>query len=82
MSQYHQFKNYVLKRDKYTCQFCGAKAYTILYKNYIKGKYMAVPFYLVLEVTKSVCIRCYWRKIKAAQRRNSYQPELIWKSKK
>lgn len=78
---YHSFKKEVLTRDNYTCRFCGTKAQHMLFLDPHHKVYCCVPYQLILDAMKSVCLRCYYKKLNSTTKKASYRQKK-WTNKK
>jgi hypothetical protein len=58
-SEYNQFRNYVLERDKYKCQYCGKSADHVHHE---KPQKLEPFFALDPDLAWSVCKKCHYEK--------------------
>ena len=78
---YPEFKKTIFEVDDSKCHFCGAKAIHILYLDPVHNIYSCLGFQLNLKTTRSVCLRCYYKKLNSLSKKIKYrQPK--WKNKK
>lgn len=76
---YQKFKEIIFMFNDYKCVFCGSKAINTIY---IKDNvYTCVPYKLDFINTKSVCLRCYYKKLKIIPKKISFN-KPTWKNKK
>jgi len=78
---YLNFIKSIFKRDNNKCYFCDSKGYHILYLNPSDNTYSCLGYHLNEKNIKTVCLRCYFKKLNSNTKTTSYH-QTIWKTKK
>lgn len=70
--EYPEFKKTIFEINDSKCLFCGGKAIHIIHLDPIHNIYSCLGFKLNFKEMKSVCLRCYYKKLNSISKKMNH----------